>query len=161
MQGLAVAVRALAGRAPIPVTVVTVDDAQRWPPLVESAAYFVVSEALTNVLKYARASSATVRIAPRDDVLVVEVSDDGAVHDPQRLEFLRAHIVQCHRAIQAGVDLRGYFGWSLMDNFEWAWGYAKRFGLTRVDYSTLERTVKSSGRWYAQVAASNQVCTAT
>ena len=71
------AVRALAGRAPIPVTVLTVDDAQRWPPLVESAAYFVVSEALTNVLKYARASSATVRIAPRDDVLVVEVSDDG------------------------------------------------------------------------------------
>ena len=77
LQGLAVAVRALAGRAPIPVTVLTVDDAQRWPPLVESAAYFVVSEALTNVLKYARASSATVRIAPRDDVLVVEVSDDG------------------------------------------------------------------------------------
>ncbi len=77
LQGLGVAVRALAGRAPIPVTVVTVDDAQRWPPLVESAAYFVVSEALTNVLKYARASSATVRVAPRDDVLVVEVSDDG------------------------------------------------------------------------------------
>jgi PAS domain S-box-containing protein len=77
LQGLGVAVRALAGRASIPVTVVTVDDAQRWPPLVESAAYFVVSEALTNVLKYARASSATVRVAPRDDVLVVEVSDDG------------------------------------------------------------------------------------
>jgi PAS domain S-box-containing protein len=77
LQGLAVAVRALANRAPIPVTVLTVDDAQRWPPIVESAAYFVVSEALTNVLKYARASSATVRIAPRDDVLVVEVSDDG------------------------------------------------------------------------------------
>jgi len=56
---------------------VMVDDGQRWPPLVESAAYFVVSEALTNVLKYARASSATVRVAPRDDVLVVEVSDDG------------------------------------------------------------------------------------
>jgi PAS domain S-box-containing protein len=77
LQGLGAAVRALAGRAPIPVTVVMVDDGQRWPPLVESAAYFVVSEALTNVLKYARASSATVRVAPRDDVLVVEVSDDG------------------------------------------------------------------------------------
>ncbi len=69
--------RALAGRAPIPVTVVTVDDAERWPPLVESAAYFVVAEALTNVLKYARASAATIRVMPRDDVLVVEVTDNG------------------------------------------------------------------------------------
>lgn len=77
LQGLGPAVRALAGRAPISVTVITVDDAQRWHPLVESAAYFVVAESLTNTLKYARATSATVRIAPRDDVLVVEVSDDG------------------------------------------------------------------------------------
>jgi len=77
VQGLPAAVRSLAGRAPIPVTVITVDDAHRWPPLVESAAYFVVSEALTNVLKYARASSATVRVLPRDEMLVVEVSDDG------------------------------------------------------------------------------------
>ena len=77
VRGLAAAVRGLAGRAPIPVTVVTVDDAERWPPLVESAAYFVVSEALTNVLKYARASAATIRVMPRDDVLVVEVTDNG------------------------------------------------------------------------------------
>jgi PAS domain S-box-containing protein len=77
VQGLPAAVRSLAGRAPIPVTVVTVDDSQRWPPLVESAAYFVVSEALTNVLKYAQASTATIRVAPREDMLVVEVTDDG------------------------------------------------------------------------------------
>ena len=77
LQGLGAAVRALAARAPISVTVVTVDDAERWTPLVESAAYFVVSEALTNVLKYARATSATIRVAPRDEVLVVEVADDG------------------------------------------------------------------------------------
>ena len=77
VQGLAAAVRSLAGRAPIPVTVITVDDDARWPPLVESAAYFVVSEALTNVLKYARASSATIRVAPRDEMLVVEITDDG------------------------------------------------------------------------------------
>ncbi len=56
---------------------ITVDEPDRWPPLVESAAYFVVSEALTNVLKYARASSATIRVVPREDVLVVEVTDDG------------------------------------------------------------------------------------
>jgi PAS domain S-box-containing protein len=77
VQGLAAAVRSLAGRAPVPVTVVTIDDVERWPPLVESAAYFVVSESLTNVLKYARATSATIRIAPRDNRLVVEVSDNG------------------------------------------------------------------------------------
>jgi signal transduction histidine kinase len=77
VQGLAAAVRSLAGRAPIPVTVVTVDDAERWPPVVESAAYFVVSEALTNVLKYARAATATIRLAPREGSLVVEVTDDG------------------------------------------------------------------------------------
>ena len=77
IRGLAAAVRALAGRAPIPVTVVTVDDAERWPPLVESAAYFVVAEALTNVLKYAQATAATIRVMPRDEVLVVEVTDNG------------------------------------------------------------------------------------
>lgn len=77
LQGLGAAVRSLAGRAPIPVTVVTVDDSVRWSPMVESAAYFVVSEALTNVLKYARATSATIRVAPREEVLVVEVCDDG------------------------------------------------------------------------------------
>jgi signal transduction histidine kinase len=77
VQGLPAAVRSLAGRAPIPVTVMTVDAVERWPPVVESAAYFVVSEALTNVLKYARASSATIRVVPRDDVLVVEITADG------------------------------------------------------------------------------------
>ena len=77
LQGLGPAVRALANRAPIAVTVITVDDTQRWHPLVESAAYFVVAESITNTLKYARATSATVRVAPRDEVLVVEVSDDG------------------------------------------------------------------------------------
>jgi PAS domain S-box-containing protein len=77
VQGLGAAVRALAGRAPISVTVITVDDAERWHPLVESAAYFVVAESLTNTLKYARAASATVRVAPRGEVLVIEVTDDG------------------------------------------------------------------------------------
>jgi len=77
LQGLGPAVRALANRAPIAVTVITVDDTHRWHPLVESAAYFVVAESLTNTLKYARATSATVRLAPRDEVLVIEVSDDG------------------------------------------------------------------------------------
>jgi signal transduction histidine kinase len=76
-QGLAAAVRALSGRAPLPVTVVTVDDGARWPPLIESAAYYVVAEALTNVAKYAHATSATIRIVPENALLCIEVTDDG------------------------------------------------------------------------------------
>ncbi len=76
-QGLTAAARSLAGRAPIPVTVVTVDDGKRWPPLIESAAYYVVAEALTNTIKYADAASATVRIVLSDGSLCVDVADDG------------------------------------------------------------------------------------
>jgi beta-glucosidase len=80
---------------------------------------------------------------------------DGQVHDPQRIEYLDAHFRAAHRAIADGVDLRGYFVWSLLDNFEWALGYAKRFGLIHVDYETLERTPKDSARWYAEVTRAN------
>lgn len=76
-QGLVAAVRALAARAPVPVTVVTIDDGTRWPPVIESAAYYVVAEALTNTVKYARASSAKIRVVPEGEVLCIEVSDDG------------------------------------------------------------------------------------
>jgi beta-glucosidase len=74
---------------------------------------------------------------------------DGKVHDPERMEYLQEHIFECRRAIELGVPLTAYFAWSLMDNFEWASGYAKRFGLVYVDYASQERIVKSSGRWYA------------
>jgi PAS domain S-box-containing protein len=77
VRGLAAAVRALAGRAPIPVTVVTTVEGERWPPAIESAAYYVVAEALTNVVKYSGASSATIRVRTQDDVLTVEIVDDG------------------------------------------------------------------------------------
>ena len=80
---------------------------------------------------------------------------DGAVHDDDRVDYLRRHITAAHRALEAGVDLRGYFVWSLMDNFEWAYGYSKRFGIVRVDYDTLERLPKDSARWYAELAATN------
>jgi beta-glucosidase len=84
-----------------------------------------------------------------------EKGDDGAVHDPARVAYLDAHLRAAHRAIGDGVDLRGYFVWSLMDNFEWSFGYSKRFGLIHVDYETLERTPKDSARWYAQVTRGN------
>jgi beta-glucosidase len=86
-----------------------------------------------------------------------EVGADGAVHDGARIDYLRAHLGSVHAAIQAGVDVRGYFLWSLLDNFEWAHGYRKRFGIVRVDYPTQRRTVKDSARWYAEVIARNAV----
>jgi beta-glucosidase len=84
------------------------------------------------------------------------VAPDGAVHDPQRIDYLDGHFRAAHRAIQDGVDLRGYFVWSLMDNFEWAFGYGRRFGLVYVDYADGQRrVVKDSGRWFSRVAAAN------
>ncbi|MCR2782971.1 MULTISPECIES: GH1 family beta-glucosidase [unclassified Microbacterium] len=90
--------------------------------------------------------------AAYDDVAVVE---DGQtrVHDVERTEFVRAHLAAILDAQDAGVDVRGYFYWSLLDNFEWAWGYEKRFGIVHVDYDTQQRTVKDSGREYSRVIA--------
>lgn len=87
--------------------------------------------------------------AAYDDV----VGPDGRVHDPERREFLAAHVGAVEAAVAAGADVRGFFVWSLLDNFEWAWGYTRRFGLVHVDYGTQRRTLKASGEWYAQVAA--------
>jgi len=80
---------------------------------------------------------------------------DGAVNDPQRLEYLRMHLTAAHRAIQDGARLRGYFCWSLLDNFEWSYGYSKRFGIVYVDYPTQKRVVKASGRFFSEVARAN------
>ncbi len=88
---------------------------------------------------------------------VDEVSPDGKIHDERRLDYLRNHFIQTRLAMQDGVDIRGYFVWSLLDNFEWGHGYTKRFGIVRVDYETLERTIKDSGEWYSRVVAANQV----
>jgi beta-glucosidase len=80
---------------------------------------------------------------------------DGEVVDPERIDYLRTHLAACHRALQAGVKLRGYFCWSLLDNFEWTFGYGKRFGLIYTDYPTQRRIVKASGRFFGEVARAN------
>jgi beta-glucosidase len=80
---------------------------------------------------------------------------DGAVHDPLRVHYLREHIRAAHDAIRQGVDLRGYYVWSLLDNFEWAGGYGPRFGIVHVDYSSLARTPKDSAHFYAAVIRAN------
>ena len=76
------------------------------------------------------------------------VMTDGAVHDPQRIDFLHRYLTQLEAAADAGADVRGYFHWSLLDNFEWGHGYKKRFGLIHVDFETRERTPKDSFEWY-------------
>jgi beta-glucosidase len=86
-----------------------------------------------------------------------EVSADGKVHDPRRLDYIKNHLIQTRLAMQDSVDVRGYFVWSFLDNFEWAFGFTKRFGIVRVDYGTQQRTVKDSGEWYSQVIARNSV----
>ncbi|HEY80694.1 MAG TPA: beta-glucosidase [Caldilineae bacterium] len=83
------------------------------------------------------------------------VSEDGRVHDRRRLAYLKAHFKAAHDAIQCGVPLNGYFVWSLMDNFEWAFGYTKRFGIIYVDFDAQQRIIKDSGRWYREVIARN------
>jgi beta-glucosidase len=82
---------------------------------------------------------------------------DGRCHDERRISYLDSHLRALHAALAERVDVRGYFVWSLLDNFEWAWGYDKRFGIVHVDYATKARTIRDSGHWYAQVCRTNTV----
>jgi beta-glucosidase len=101
--------------------------------------------------------------SPRPEIMVTEngipVPDgldfDGRVRDERRTRYVREHIAQVHRAMDNGVPVKGYFHWSLTDNFEWAYGYVPRFGLVYVDYASLKRTIKDSGRWFAGVIRAN------
>jgi beta-glucosidase len=87
------------------------------------------------------------------------VSPDGKVHDPRRTRYLRDHFEAAHRAILAGAPLNGYFVWSMMDNFEWSYGYDKRFGITYIDYQTQQRIPKDSYHFYQQVIHENALQT--
>ncbi|WP_406367801.1 GH1 family beta-glucosidase [Streptomyces sp. NBC_01546] len=84
------------------------------------------------------------------------VAPDGRVHDPERAAYLTSHLAACARAARRGAPVAGYYAWSLLDNFEWAYGYDKRFGLVHVDYATQRRTVKTSGRRYAEIIAAHR-----
>lgn len=83
------------------------------------------------------------------------VETDGSVNDEIRRDYIHKHLIECHQSIEAGVPLKGYFVWSMLDNFEWGLGYTKRFGIIRINYETLERTMKLSGKWYAGVVREN------
>ncbi len=81
--------------------------------------------------------------------------DNGSVHDDKRVAFYRGYLEECHKAIQNGVNLKGFFAWSLFDNFEWASGYSLRFGINYIDYDTLQRIPKDSAYWWKKVASTN------
>lgn len=83
------------------------------------------------------------------------ISEDGKVHDPQRIEFLRRYLKELKKAANEGVEIGAYFQWSLLDNFEWAEGYQKRFGIVYVDYPTQKRIPKDSAYWYSDVIKTN------
>lgn len=86
-----------------------------------------------------------------------EVTAEGEVLDLERREFLRNYLIGLHRASEEGFDVRGFFAWSVMDNFEWAEGYAKRFGLVHVDFETQKRTPKMSAQWFSAVCRENRL----
>ena len=88
-----------------------------------------------------------------------DVVQDGSVHDPQRIDYVRMHLASVAKAREAGVDVRGYFYWSLMDNFEWEAGYSKRFGLIHVNYENQKRTLKDSAHWYRNTIAKHKEAT--
>jgi beta-glucosidase len=79
------------------------------------------------------------------------VDGNGNVTDDRRIGYLKRYLAQVARAIQEGARIKGYFVWTLMDNFEWAYGFSKRFGIVYTDYDTQERVIKKSGSWYAEV----------
>ena len=109
------------------------------------------------VERCARDSGLPVYITENGSAWEDEVDDDGRVHDPDRVAYLRDHLTALADSVEAGTDIRGYFAWSLLDNFEWSYGYGKRFGIVHVDYDTQVRTIKDSGREYARIVAANAV----
>jgi len=122
----------------------------------------VQPEGLTRLLRridaeYTRPAGVVLYVTENGAAYTDVPDAEGFVDDIERAEFVRLHIDAVVDAIEAGVDVRGYFYWSLLDNFEWAWGYDKRFGLVRVDYDSQSRTVKRSGRLYQAMIAGRSV----
>ena len=115
------------------------------PEMAEKKASFAAGRTSRKILTYCMACR---------DQLVVNEDGTKAVHDADRIDYLERHFAAAKRALDDGVPLSGYFVWSLLDNFEWYFGYAKRFGITYVDYATQERTKKDSFLWYRDFIAS-------
>lgn len=140
-----------------PGTDLAVATTQRGP--YTAMGWSIIPDGLTRLLiaVHNRYPDTPLMITENGCAVVDSVTADGRVHDAGRIDYLRAHIAAVHDAIVAGADVRGYYVWSLLDNFEWAEGYAARFGVVHVDFDTQVRTVKDSGLWFRDVIAANAV----
>jgi beta-glucosidase len=119
----------------------------------------VYPEGLTDTLRWVRDRYGAIPLYVTENGAAFYDPPTGPVDDPLRVDYYRQHLAAVHRAIAAGVDVRGYFAWSLLDNFEWSHGFSKRFGLIHVDYATQRRTLKSSARFYADVIRAHGLST--
>ncbi len=119
----------------------------------------IYPQGLTEILQWLHRSYEFPRyLVTENGAAMNDIADaTGRVDDVDRIDYLRSHLLAVHDAIADGVPVEGYFVWSLLDNFEWAYGYSRRFGLIRVDYDTFARTPKASADWYAEVARTNTV----
>jgi beta-glucosidase len=118
----------------------------------------VYPEGLTDILLRVAADYGPPEIyVTENGIALPEPREGDVLDDPERVSFLRRHVIAAHRALEQGVPLKGYFHWSLMDNFEWGHGYTKRFGLFRVNFDTCERAPKASARWYRRMIADNEI----
>ena len=117
----------------------------------------VYPEGLSHVLEkvWGEYHPANIIITENGTCVADGVDEDGNVRDPRRLQYIQDHLVQVHTCIQKGIPIAGYLVWSLMDNFEWARGYSKRFGVVYVNFETQQRIIKQSGLWYSQVIRQN------
>ncbi|MGL5817938.1 MAG: glycoside hydrolase family 1 protein, partial [Phycicoccus sp.] len=143
-------------RSPFPAA----DDVHRHPrPLPATGmGWEIQPEGLTRLLvrlheEYTGPAGTELYVTENGAAFDDEVAPDGAVRDAGRVAYLRDHLAATLDAADRGVPVKGYFSWSLLDNFEWSWGYSQRFGIVRVDYPTQERTIKDSGHVYARVIA--------
>jgi beta-glucosidase len=157
--------RALPGAEPYPWEVVVLGDADvtgggtGGVPMTEAGTE-ITPDAFTDLLVRLRADyDVPILITENGAVFADAPGLDGRVRDERRVQYIKDHLAAVHRALARGVDVRGYCYWSLLDNFEWALGYAQRFGLVHVDYETQKRTIKDSGLYYAGVARKGELVT--
>jgi beta-glucosidase len=141
-------------------------DANTWPAAgrsvlsgkpVTDAGWEVAPEGMYELLQWVhkRYKPAKIIITENGAACNDWVNLEGKVIDPNRVDYIKRYLIQIHRAIQEGVPVRGYYVWCFCDNFEWAWGLARRFGIVYVDYATQERIPKESAYWYSGVIANN------
>jgi beta-glucosidase len=155
--------RAVPGGVPYPWEVVsagsvpTTEGGTAGVPMTEAGTEITPASFTDLLVRLHRDYDVPILITENGAVFGDEPGPDGRVRDEQRVRYIESHLAAVHSAIEQGVDVQGYCYWSLMDNFEWALGYAQRFGIVHVDYETLTRTVKDSGRYYARIAHANAI----